>query len=126
MKVAFATEDGKKVDSHFGRCGCFSIFDVNAEGYRWLLAREVSDTLGQVESDRIERRVDAVKDCTLVFMCQIGATAAARVTRQGVMPLKVEEGTEIIGQLERLQEMLRNKPPLWLAKALRKAEEETV
>jgi nitrogen fixation protein NifX len=126
MKVAFATEDGKRVDSHFGRCGCFSIFEVNAEGYHWLQAREISDASAQVESDRIEQRVDAVKDCTLLFMNQIGPTAAARVTRQGVMPLKVEEGADIIGQLERLKEMLSTKPPLWLAKAMRKAEEEAV
>lgn len=124
MKVAFATEDGKRVDSHFGRCGCFSVFEIGVEGYRWLEAREVSDALAPAESDRIERRVEAVKDCTLVFMNQIGATAAARITRRGIMPLKVEEGTDIIGQLERLQAMLRSKPPLWLAKAMRQSEVE--
>lgn len=121
MKVAFATEDGKRVDSHFGRCACFSVFEINESEYQWLAAREISETGLQVESEKIEKRVDAVKDCTLLFVCQIGPTAAARVTRAGVMPLKVEEGTEIVGQLERLQTMLKNKPPLWLVKAMRKA-----
>ncbi|WP_438446516.1 nitrogen fixation protein NifX [Gorillibacterium sp. sgz5001074] len=123
MKVAFATEDGKHVDAHFGRCGCFSVFELDAEGYRWLTARSIADKADQIESDKIEKRVEAVKDCTLVFLCQIGPTAAAKVTRAGVMPLKVEEGTEILGQLARLQEMLKHKPPLWLAKAMRKPEE---
>lgn len=123
MKVAFATEDGKRVDAHFGRCGCFSIFEVNADEFRWLQAREIVEGRDQIESDKIDKRVDAVKDCTLLFICAIGATAAAKVTRSGIMPLKVEEGTEIVGQLERLQDMLKNKPPLWLAKAMRKAEE---
>lgn len=125
MKVAFATEDGKHVNAHFGRCGCFSVFELDAEGYRWLTARGIAeDRAGQAESDKIEKRVDAVKDCTLLFLNQIGPTAAAKVTRAGVMPLKVEEGTEIIGQLERLKDMLKNKPPLWLAKAMRKPEGE--
>lgn len=126
MKVAFATEDGKRVDSHFGRCSCFSIFEVNENQYQWLKAREVSEGGVRVESEKIERRVDAVRDCTLLFVCQIGPAAAAKVTRAGVMPLKVEEGAEIIGQLERLQAMLQNKPPLWLVKAMRKTEEEEV
>lgn len=124
MKVAFSTEDGKTVDSHFGRCGCFSIFELDAEGYRWLMARVITDKDNQAESDKIDRRVEAVKDCTLLFTCQIGPTAAAKVTRAGIMPLKVEEGTDIMGQLERLRLMLAGKPPLWLAKALRKPEEE--
>lgn len=124
MKVAFATEDGKRVDSHFGRCMVFSVFEVNEKGYKWLEAREVSEQSIQVESEKNERRVELVKDCTLLFICQIGPTAAAKITRAGVMPLKVEEGTEVIGQLERLQAMLANKPPLWLVKAMRKAEEE--
>lgn len=124
MKVAFATEDGKLVDSHFGRCTCFSVFDINTEDYRWLEAREISENNVNVESEKIDRRVDAIKDCTLLFLCQIGPAAAAKVTRAGVMPLKVEEGTEIMGQMERLQTMLRNKPPLWLVKAMRKVEEE--
>lgn len=123
MKVAFATEDGKRVDSHFGRCACFSIFEINEHSYQWLKAREIAENSSQVESEKIDKRVEAVKDCTLLFVCQIGPTAAAKVTRAGVMPLKVEEGTDIVGQLERLQAMLQNKPPLWLVKAMRKAEE---
>lgn len=126
MKVGFATTDGKKVDSHFGRCECFSIFEIDEKEYRWTEAREVSDQVAHGENVRIERRVDAVRDCTLLFINQIGPAAAAQVTRAGVMPLKVEEGADIIGQLERLQEMLKGKPPLWLAKAMRKSEEEAV
>ncbi|MNC69243.1 hypothetical protein D3C75_1199130 [compost metagenome] len=76
-----------------------------------------------MESEKNERRVELVKDCTLLFVCQIGPAAAAKVTRSGVMPLKVEEGAEVLGQLDRLQAMLANKPPLWLVKAMRKAEE---
>lgn len=124
MKVAFATEDGKRVDSHFGRCACFSVFEIDADQYKWLEAREIPEAGVEIESEKIERRVEAVKDCTLLFVCQIGPSAAAKVTRSGVMPLKVEEGAEIMGQLDRLQAMLQNKPPLWLMKAMRKAEEE--
>ncbi|MNP69726.1 Dinitrogenase iron-molybdenum cofactor [compost metagenome] len=96
---------------------------MDSQSYRWLEPREVSEQNIQMESEKNERRVDLIKDCTLLFVCQIGPAAAAKVTRSGVMPLKVEEGTEIVGQLERLVAMLANKPPLWLVKAMRKAEE---
>lgn len=124
MKVAFASKTGKLVDTHFGKCESFSIFEISENEYRWVEAREIGCSCGENESDsnKTEKRVDAIKDCTLLFINQIGPAAAARVTRTGIMPLKVEEGTPIVGQLERLLELLRNKPPVWLVKALRKSE----
>lgn len=124
MKVAFASKDGKSVNAHFGSCKSFSIFEISDKEYRWLEAREICSACGdkENESNKTEKRVDAIKDCTLLFINQIGPAAAARVTRTGIMPLKVEEGTPIVGQLERLLEMLQNRPPIWLAKALRKSD----
>lgn len=122
MKVAFASENGKQVDAHFGRCSSFSIFEVDDQGYKWLCAREISESAG-LESEKIDRRVDAVRDCTLLFLCQIGPSAAAKITRAGIMPLKVEEGTVVVDQLERLREMLSTRPPIWLKKAMLRTEE---
>ncbi|MMZ68126.1 hypothetical protein D1872_307760 [compost metagenome] len=63
-----------------------------------------------------------MEDCALVFLMQIGASAAARVTRKKIMPVKVPGGSSIEGQLRRLQEMLRGTPPLWLAKIFNEEE----
>ncbi|MFD2880392.1 hypothetical protein ACFTAO_37780 [Paenibacillus rhizoplanae] len=73
---------------------------------------------------KIESRLDSVGDCTLIFIMQIGASAAARVTRRKIMPVKVPLGSPIEGQLKRLVEMLQGKPPMWLAKVLRAEEAE--
>ncbi|MNE99204.1 hypothetical protein D3C80_1978460 [compost metagenome] len=56
---------------------------------------------------------------------QIGASAAARVTRRKIMPVKVPFGSPIDEQVKRLVEMLQGKPPMWLAKVLRAEEEGT-
>lgn len=118
MKVAFATDDTKHVNSHFGFCYKFAVYEVTPGKYQELPARDVVVEKNMEESGRIEARLNAVVDCTLLFITQIGPAAAARVTRNKIMPIKVEDGTSIVDQLNRLMEMLKKKPPVWLAKAL--------
>lgn len=119
MKVAFATDDERIVNSHFGRCELFIIYDITPEKYSWYTTRYVSSNPDDDEYGKIDKRVGAISDCSLVFVTQIGPTAAAKVTKQKIMPIKVETGTEILQQLDRLLVMLQNKPPLWLAKIMK-------
>lgn len=123
MKVAFASMDGKTVDAHFGHCERFTILHIDQTGYHYLESRDVPHEAGEGEVDKIENRVAAVADCTLLFICQIGPAAAARVTRKGVMPVKVALGTRVSEQLEQLLDKLKNNPPLWLVKAMKQAEQ---
>lgn len=118
MKIAFASDDGEHVNTHFGFCEKFEIYEVTAKLYERLPAKIVEANQFIDEFGRIESRVNAVKDCTLLFITQIGPAAAARVTRNKIMPIKVDDGTKITEQLERLMTMLKNRPPLWLAKAI--------
>lgn len=118
MKAAFASIDGKHIAEHFGRCRWFSIFELDEDGYRWLEAREIVETDGESELGRMEARTAAVADCTLLFVSSIGPSAAAQVTRIGVMPLKVEPGSLVLEQIDRLVKLLQGNPPLWLKKAM--------
>ncbi|MEK4510123.1 nitrogen fixation protein NifX [Paenibacillus anaericanus] len=120
MKVAFASHDGVTVNAHFGQCIQFAIFEVIKGSSVLLEIRHVSDIQGGDENGRIESRIGAIGDCTLVFIMQIGASAAARVTRRKIMPVKVPMGSSIESQLGRLQELLSGRPPLWLEKILNK------
>ncbi|MEF2965423.1 nitrogen fixation protein NifX [Paenibacillus sp. M1] len=125
MKVAFASDDGLTVNAHFGQSTQFVIYNVTKDGVaEFLEIRYIApDRGGGDEHGKIEARIAAIEDCSLVFLMQIGASAAARVTRKKLMPVKVTMGSSIQGQLERLQEILRGKPPMWLAKIL---SEETI
>lgn len=121
IKVAFASTDGQTVNAHFGHCDYFVVYELDANGYEELPQRSVKPAVGfgsASESGKIELRVSAIRDCTLVYINQIGATAAARVTRNRIMPVKVDEGVSIREQLDKLTEVLRGKPPLWLVKAM--------
>ncbi|ASA23863.1 nitrogen fixation protein NifX [Paenibacillus donghaensis] len=123
MRVAFATDDGIRVNAHFGQSPLFAVYNVTKNGGELVDLRKLSDILGQDEAGKIDSRLEAVADCTLIFVMQIGASAAARVTRRKIMPVKVPVGSLIDEQVKRTVEMLQGKPPMWLAKVLRAEEE---
>lgn len=124
MKVAFATDDGSRVNAHFGQSPMFAVYEVTKSGASLVELRRLTAVPDQDEAGKIGSRLEAVGDCTLIFIMQIGASAAARVTRRKIMPVKVPFGSPIEEQLKRLAEMLQGKPPLWLAKVLRAEEAE--
>ncbi|MNP56028.1 Dinitrogenase iron-molybdenum cofactor [compost metagenome] len=100
----------------------FTVYDVRPGEACFVENRAVPLQIVQDEGSRIEMRISLIEDCTLVFLMQIGASAAARVTSRKMMPVKVPAGSSIEDQISRLLEMLRGKPPMWLSKVL-KAEE---
>ncbi|QWU13274.1 nitrogen fixation protein NifX [Paenibacillus sophorae] len=124
MRVAFASKDGKHIDEHFGQCRSFSIFELNVEKYKWLESRTVyaEDETEEHES-RVAHRVEAIGDCTLLFVCSIGNDAMKQLMKDGIMILKVEPESEVIPQMDRLLNLMRERPPLWLIKSLRRAGE---
>ncbi|ULO08590.1 nitrogen fixation protein NifX [Paenibacillus sp. 19GGS1-52] len=124
MKVAFATDDGIRVNAHFGQSPMFAVYNVSKRGGELVELRKLPEIQYQDESGKIDSRLEAVADCTLIFIMQIGASAAAKVTRRKIMPVKVPLGSSIEEQVKRLVEMLQGKPPMWLAKILRAEEEE--
>ncbi|QWU15165.1 nitrogen fixation protein NifX [Paenibacillus sophorae] len=124
MKVAFATDDGVRVNAHFGQSSMFAIYNLTKGSSELLELRRIPDIAAQDEMGKIDSRIEAIEDCTLIFLMQIGASAAAKVTRRKIMPVKVPFGSPIDEQVKRLEEMLQGKPPMWLAKVLRAEEEE--
>lgn len=118
MKVAFASNDGEFVNTHFGYANHFEVYELTFEKIEKLPTRVVKNEEDDSENGRIENRLNAIVDCTLLFITQIGPAAAARVTRNQIMPIKVPDNTSINEQLERLLTMLQTKPPLWLQKAM--------
>jgi len=128
MKVAFATTDGVNVDEHFGRAGMFAIYELTEDGYRFIEMmkfadgrdKEIEDTkeMGEVHEDRVQRKVDKLSDCKIVYMTELGAPSAARLAQNGIMPIKVKEIVSIEELLQKLMETLKKSPPPWLRKAL--------
>jgi len=128
MKVAFATTDGINVDEHFGRSGRFAVYDISLEGYSFIEERKFADgrdtvveeTRGnEVEHDNImQKKVESLTDCKIIFFTNIGAPSAARLVNKGLMPIKVKEVVAIEQELQKLLETVKNSPPPWLKRAI--------
>lgn len=128
MKIAFATTDGVHVDEHFGRAGTFAVYEIAMDSYRFIEMRkfaegrdrEIEDTKGhgEVHEDRVQKKVDRLSDCKIVYLTEIGGPSAARLVRKGMMPIKVKETVGIEESLRNLLETLKKSPPPWLRKAM--------
>ncbi|AIQ57933.1 NifB/NifX family molybdenum-iron cluster-binding protein [Paenibacillus borealis] len=125
MKLAFASNEGRALDSHFGQCNSFAIFEFGEKGYRQLESRTLPAVQEETEEcDKFQQRVDLISDCTVLFVTKIGGDATKKVLQAGIILLQSEQGSEIIPQLDQLRQMLRNRPPLWLVKAMKRRKEE--
>ncbi len=75
-------------------------------------------------NDKVAQKIAALSDCTIVYVASIGGTAAAKLIRKGVMPIKPRSDKEdIVYLLNRLVQTLKGNPPPWLRKALRQNQE---
>jgi nitrogen fixation protein NifX len=129
MKVAFATTDGVQVNEHFGRAGMFAVYVVKEQGYSFVEMRKfaegrdtaVEETRGmkEVHDELVQKKVDCLGDCKIVYLTEIGGPSAARLVKKGMMPVKVKEMVTIEESLKRLSETIKKAPPPWLRKALK-------
>jgi nitrogen fixation protein NifX len=124
MKVAFCTENLIDVDAHFGWAKKIAIYEVEADASRLV---EVVEFAGQLAEDGTEDKLvpklEAVKDCAILYVAAIGGSAAAQVIKLGIHPVKAPTPQPIADIVARLQEVLKGTPPPWLRKALMKGKE---
>ncbi|HYW19904.1 MAG TPA: NifB/NifX family molybdenum-iron cluster-binding protein [Nodularia sp. (in: cyanobacteria)] len=69
--------------------------------------------------DKIAPKLEAIADCTIVYVASIGGVPAAKLIKKGIMPVKAKAETEEIANiLNKLVQTLKGNPPPWLRKAL--------
>ncbi len=127
MKVAFATQDHRRVDAHFGWAPHLAVYDVTAEGSRFVQDFDFGESLDEDgNEDKLTPKLAAIADCAIVYVAAIGGSAAARVVARRVHPVKVTQPEPILDILGKLQAVLQGTPPPWLRKALMKGQERTM
>jgi nitrogen fixation protein NifX len=127
MKVAFATEDLKRVDAHFGWAKNIAVYDVTPEDIHFVANFEFGGNLREDgNEDKLEPKLKAIEDCAILYVAAIGGSGAARVVARKIHPIKVTEPEAIDGILLRLQKVLGGNPPPWLRKALNMGKERTL
>jgi nitrogen fixation protein NifX len=121
MKVAFATQDNVHINAHFGWAKKVAIYDVSSQGYDFLNTVEFGGELKEDgNEDKLVPKIKAVADCQIVYVSAIGGSAASRLLKNNITPLKTEnQDDQITDVLNSLVKTLDNPPP-WLRKALGK------
>lgn len=114
IKVAFASNDGKNIDAHFGGAKEFYIYEVSKETF------SLSHVIN-IESKDTDKTVSLLKDIDIVYLLEIGPAAAAKVINSGIFPIKYKEVVSIDEELAKLKNMLLNNPPPFIKKILEKS-----
>jgi nitrogen fixation protein NifX len=121
MKIAFATQDHKHVDAHFGWAKNIMIYDVTVNGHRLIETIEFDGDLQEDgNEDKLAPKIAAIRDCAILYVAAIGGSGAARVVAHNIHPIKVSEPEAIEGILDKLRDVLKGTPPPWLRKAMLK------
>lgn len=118
MRVAFATEDGKRVDAHFGCTSTLEVYEVDALGHRLERVHSFSPGQQDGQEDKLQPRIEAVADCMVAFVGAIGPSAAERLLARGVRPMRAHGPEAIADLLVELRALLSGTPPVWLRRAL--------
>ena len=124
MKIAFATQDLQRVDAHFGWAKNLAVYEISTEGSNLVEVVQFDGDLKEDgNEDKLAPKIEAIKDCAILYVAAIGGSAAARVVANKIHPIKVNAPETITEILVRLQDVLKGTPPPWLRKALNKGSE---
>lgn len=127
MKVAFATQDLKRVDAHFGWAKNIAIYDIGPDEDRFVEAIAFDGDLKEDgNEDKLAPKIEAIKDCAILYVAAIGGSGAARVVANNIHPMKVNQPEEIADLVSKLKDVLKGSPPPWLRKAMTKGKERTL
>ena len=107
MKIAFATQDQQRVDAHFGWAKHLAVYEIDANGYHFVQDFGFGEDLAEDgNEDKLAPKLDAIRDCAIVYVAAIGGSAAARVVATKIHPVKVTQPEPILDILDKLQVVL--------------------
>ncbi|BAU44870.1 MULTISPECIES: nitrogen fixation protein NifX [Cyanophyceae] len=121
MKIAFATQDNIHINAHFGWASKIDVYDLTPDGFTFLETLTFGGTLKEDgNEDKLEPKLKALEGCTIVYVADIGGSAAARLINRRITPMKSNsENDKITAILAQLMQTLQGSPPPWLRKVLR-------
>ena len=123
MKVAFATKDMEEINAHFGGAKEFVVYNVSKEGFG--LDGVVKTDTSELDGDsKTDFKVKALEGVNIMYCESIGGTAAAKVIRSGIHPMKVQEPRKIEEVLQELVTMINGNPPPWVKRIMKIETEE--
>ncbi len=119
LHIAFATDDMRHVNQHFGAARCLAIYAVDEAHARLIEAAQFSEHHHSHNETKLTAKVDMLHRCAAVYCLAVGSSAIKRLLAAGIQPMKVKSNTPIKQLITDLQSQLSSSPPHWLRKAIR-------
>ena len=88
--IAVATKGGGRVNEHFGHAKEFQVYELSAEGAKFVGHRRVDLYCqgGFGDEDKLETVTRAIADCTAVFVAKVGACPKEELLKAGIEPVE--------------------------------------
>lgn len=117
LRIAFATNDMKHVNQHFGAARCMAIYAVDETRARLIEAAQFNEHHQGHNESKLTAKLDVLHRCAAVYCLAVGSSAISRLLAAGIQPVKAESNTPIKQIIAELQSQLSSTPPHWLRKA---------
>ena len=88
--IAVATKGGGRVNEHFGHAKEFQVYELSADGAKFVGHRRVDLYCqgGFGDEDKLETVTRAIADCTAVFVAKVGACPKEELLKAGIEPVE--------------------------------------
>jgi nitrogen fixation protein NifX len=113
LRVAFATNDSKNIDAHFGSAKEFQTYSISKDDYKL-------EAIIKIETKNTDKTISLLSGMDIVYFLDIGPTAAAKIINSKIFPIKYKEIVSIENELKKLKIMLNSKPAPFIQKILDK------
>ncbi len=118
LQIAFATDDLRHVNQHFGAARSFAIYAVDEEHAKLIEAAQFGAQQQDHNEDKLRAKLDMLRHCAAVYCQAVGSSAIRQLLAAGIQPLKVDVNTPITRLIGDLQAQLRLSSPPWWVKAM--------
>lgn len=121
LRVAFATNNMKQVNQHFGSAEGFVIYQITAQQAILLEAAKFEHFQHDGNEDKLAAKIDLLQGCAAVYCQAIGGSAIRQLLAQTIQPIKVEEESEIAQLIQEIQqELQQDSLSSWIAQAIKR------
>jgi nitrogen fixation protein NifX len=122
VKIAFASNDRRLVNQHFGAAEAFAIYEMSETDTNLVEVAEFIETAMDGHEGKLAAKIELLEGCAAVYCNAAGASAIQQLLAKGIQPMRVDEGSLIEELLGCLQKSMTSEPPVWLTKYLKKQE----
>ncbi len=121
LRVAFATNNMKQVNQHFGSAQGFVIYQITTQQATLLEVAKFEHFQHDGNEDKLAAKIDFLRDCAAIYCQAIGGSAIRQLLAQAIQPIKVAEDSDISQLIQAIQQELQQEPLSgWLAAAVKR------